>query len=179
VATLYSALERRAVFLEPLDQFHVDAASVTARDTVIFSGGDPGFDAIHSSIPTHYFTRHIVLLGVARGQRWLDARSPETHRVLRLELAFQLAQFGPGTRFVLGDLLANPHQITRLVARWEIDHGFHGIAYASCHDPSLSYWAIFEGAELVRLEEPVAISKSDPDLVAVARLWEFHMPEVP
>ena len=109
-------------------------------------------------------------------QRWLDVRSPDTHAVLRDELGVQFARAGLGPRFVLGDLLANDHTITRTVAGWAIDNGFDGVAYASCHDPALTCWAIFEGASITPLEMPNLIDPSDPDLIAVANLWKSDIP---
>lgn len=79
---------------------------------------------------------------------------------------------------MLGDLLANDHQITRIVAGWAIDRAFDGIAYASCHDPRLTCWAIFEGAIIVALEPAQSIPRDDPDLLAVAQLWNLQIPEI-
>ena len=57
-----------------------------------------------------------------------------------------------------------------------IDHDFNGIAYRSCHDPSLTCWALYESAKLTRLGEPEAISITDSDLRTIASLWSLKVP---
>ena len=176
VATLYAAVERRAAFLETLDVFRLDVAAVGERDRSLGSSGTPTTKPERQTIPPRFMQRLLVCFRVAEGQRWLDVRVPETHAVLREELRPQLGELGLGTRFVLGDLLVNDHRITRLVAGWAIDHAFDGIAYRSCHNPSLTCWAIFAGATLDMKDAPRPINPDDPDLHAVARLWKLQLP---
>ncbi len=87
-----------------------------------------------------------------------------------------LVWLGYCTRFVLGDLLTHRHDITRGIAGWAIDNGFQGIAYANCHDPSLTCWALFEGAKTHQVGKPQPSEASDPDLIAVAKLWNLRTP---
>lgn len=127
-------------------------------------------------IPVAFFERWIVKFVVGPSQRWLDLRSPQTIEVLRNELASQLANLGYRDRFVHGDLLSHEHKATRLIAGWAINHNFDGIAYASCHDPSLTCWALFEGARIEAVGSAQPVSRDDPDLLAVAKLWNLTIP---
>lgn len=178
-STLYAAIDRRAAFLETLDVFRPDLAALTDRSTRLGSPQSPSPQVALQPIPAWFMQRHLARFGVADGQRWLDARSPETHAVLRDELGPQLVALGLGGRFVLGDLMANDHRITRLVTGWAIDRAFDGVAYLSCHDPTLTCWAIFEGAVLMQQETARPIDPGDPDLRAVADLWNLEVPLIP
>lgn len=173
-STLYAAGDRRAVFLETLDVFHPDFAALAERDRSL--GASAPAPTGPQPIPERFFERMLVRFRVADGQRWLDVRVPETHAVLRDELGPALVSAGKGGRFVLGDLLANDHTVTRLVAGWAIDHAFDGIAYHSCHNPKLTCWAIFEGATLTAREPARPVNPDDPDLHAVVRLWNLRIP---
>jgi len=175
-ATLYAVVERRAAFLETLDVFRPDLLAIADRNAHLAVTDTPSSKPVRQPIPDRFMRRLLVRFGVADGQRWLDVRVPETHAVLRDELVGQLSELGLGDRFVLGDLLANDHRLTRLVAGWAIDHAFDGIAYRSCHHPALSCWAIFEGATLVSNDAARLINRDDPDLHAVARLWNLSLP---
>ncbi len=172
-ATLYAVVERRAAFLETLDVFRPDLLAIADRNAHLAVTDTPSSKPVRQPIPDRFMRRLLVRFGVADGQRWLDVRVPETHAVLRDELGGHL---GFGNRFVLGDLLANDHRITRLVASWAIDRSFDGIAYRSCHNPALSCWAIFEGATIATHDEALPINPDDPDLHAVARLWNLSLP---
>jgi hypothetical protein len=174
VPVLYAATERIAAFMETLDQFRFDLAALAARDEAVGDGAE-GIDRTEGIIPEAFFDRRISRFGVAPDQRWPDARHPATHVHLRSALAARISALGPGSRFVLGDLLASDHRVTRLIGEWAIDHDFAGIAYASCHHPSLTCWAVYGGAELVRLGKPERIAKTDPDLKAVAELWNLRL----
>lgn len=175
-SVLYAAVDRRAAFLETLDAFRLDLQALADRNAAFGSGSESQGQSIRAAIPARFFTRRIARFSVGSNQRWLDVRSPESHVVLRDELSGVLAKPGIGPRFVLGDLLSNDHRVTQLVAGWAIDQGFHGIAYASCHDPRLTCWAIFEGAELIPLDIPRPVEIDDEDLIAVAKLWNLDIP---
>ncbi len=174
--TLYAAVERRAAFLETLEVFRPDLLAIAERNERLGVTDAPSAKPVRQPIPDGFMQRLLVRFGVADGQRWLDVRVPETHAVLRDELGSQLSELGLGDRFVLGDLLANDHRLTRLVAGWAIDHAFDGIAYRSCHNQALSCWAIFEGATISTHHEALPINPDDPDLHAVARLWNLSIP---
>ena len=169
VSTLYAAVTRRTVFLETLDKFRVNPlllallADEFGTDASAISGDINAVETTLGTIAPDYFNKLIVRFRIASGRRWLDVRAPETQEHLRRILAREIAVLGFGKRFVLGDLLAHEHAVTQLIARWAIDNAFDGIAYSSCHDPSLTCWAIFEGTQLARLGEPEAIAKTDLD----------------
>ncbi len=175
-ATLYAAVERRAAFLETLDVFRPDRLAIAERNDHLGVTSRPSARPARHSIPDRFMQRLLVRFDVADGQRWLDVRVPETNDVLHDELAPHFSQLGLGERFVLGDLLASDYRVTRLVAGWAIDHAFDGIAFRSCHNPALSCWAVFEGAVLSSRFEAHPINPDDPDLHAVARLWNLQIP---
>jgi hypothetical protein len=177
VSTLYASEDRVAAYFETLDQFRLDLEALADRNAAVMDRRSPEFEDPSSTIPAFYFTRLMVEFGITPGLRCLDVRKPETHTVLRHELALQLSQLGLRKRFVLGDILAHDHRVTQLIARWAIDNAFDGIAYSSCHDPSLTCWAIFEGVDLIPLGQPEPITTTDPDLLAVARLWDLRIPD--
>ncbi len=144
---MYAAVERRAAFLETLDVYRPDVAAVAERDTSLGSIDTSATKLDRQPIPPSFMQRLLVCFRVAEGQRWLDVRVPETHAVLHDELGRQFGELGLGTRFVLGDLMANDHRITRLVAGWAIDHAFDGIAYRSCHNPFVDLLGHFRGRD--------------------------------
>lgn len=129
-------------------------------------------------IAPDYYRRLIVRFRTSPGRRWLDVRSPETHEHLRCALAHQLTRLDLGDRFVLGDLISRDHRLTRIIAGWALEEGFDGVAYASCHDPSLTCFAIFADVELIPLGEPVPLPLDDTDLREVAKLWNLELPIV-
>ena len=177
-SVLYAAVDRRAAFLETLDAYRADLTALADRDAALTpKSGAPG-QPVRTIIPARFFSRQIVRFSVGANQRWLDVRSPETHTILRDELRDELTQLGFGPRFVLGDLLSNHHHVTQLVAGWALRHRFHGLAYASCHDPALTCWAIFEGADVLPIEPGQLLRADDPDLLAVASLWGLEIPRV-
>jgi len=173
---LYAAVERRAAFLETLDVFRHDLLAVAARDDHLGATDIPASKPVRQPIPDRFMQRLLVRFGVAEGQRWLDVRAPETHVALGDELGDQLGQLGLGNGIALGDLIANDHRVTRLVAGWAIDQSFDGIAYRSSHHPSLTCWAIFDGATISPYGEALPLNPDDPDLHAVARLWSLGLP---
>jgi hypothetical protein len=121
----------------------------------------------------------IGIFRLAPGQRWLDLHSPETQQTLRFEVAHILVELGYRERFVLGDLLASDHRLTRAIARWAFERGYNGVAYPSCHDPALTCWALFEQALIEPAAPFQAIRPDDPDLVAVAALFQLVVPDYP
>ena len=127
-------------------------------------------------IHDNYFRRLIASFRLALGQYWLDVRTPETHQALRSELAETLMALGYGQQFVWGDVLGHDHRLTQAIAIWAFGRGYQGIAYSSGHDAKFDCWAIFEGARIVPEGEPSSIRKDDPDLIAVAELFELTIP---
>jgi RES domain len=127
-------------------------------------------------IPDAYFRKEIGRLRVAPGQRWLDLRSTATHQALRVELADVLVELGYERRFVWGDLLSHDHRLTQAVTAWADDRGYHGIAYASCHGAAADCWALFDRAIFAPVGEPDSVQQDDPDLIAVADLFDLTIP---
>jgi hypothetical protein len=173
---LYAAQERRGAFVETLDAFRPAITDLAALDQSPRYERNP---PLTGSIPRSYFDRLIGIFRLTPGQRWLDLRSPETHQTLRFEIASILVDLGYHDRFVLGDLLASDHRLTRAIARLVFERGCSGVAYPSCHDPGLTCWAIFEQAIIEPASPFQTIRRDDPDLVAVASLFQLVIPEQP
>jgi hypothetical protein len=174
---LYAAEQRRGAFIETLDSFRPAITDLAAAQQL--PAGDPS-DVTPSAgiIPDAYFRKVIARLRLASGQSWLNLRAPQTHQVLRTELASSLADLGYPKRFVWGDLLSHEHRLTQAVGQWAYNRGHHGIAYSSCHDARLDCWALFDRALFTSAGPSEMISMSDPDLVAVATLFDLTIPSL-
>ncbi len=61
--------------------------------------------------------------------------------------------------------------LTQAIAGWAHDNGFQGIAYPSRLDATLTCWALFEGAIIEPVPPIRPITRDDPDLRAVAKLF--------
>ncbi len=186
VSTLYASIERRTAFLETLDAFRPDLSLLAQIDELPNELGwrtsqrpafGKGMPTVRGVIPEPFFDRLIAEFQVVPAQRWLDLRVPESSEALRTPLASRLMDAGVTARFVHGDLLGNDHRITRVFAAWAIDQGFAGIAYASCHDPAQTCWALFEHARIATVDSMTPVSHHDPDLLAVAEQWNLVTPE--
>jgi hypothetical protein len=178
VPVLYAAESRRGAFMETLDQYRFDVATMVE----IQSQTGVLDEAQHRSfgrIPPSYFQRLIAAFRVAPGQRWLDARSPATHVEVLKAMAAVFRDLDVGPRITLGHLLSGDYRIPRTFTQWAIENGYNGIAYASCHDLESTCWALFEGAFMESIEQPDPIDPQDPDLLEMARLWELALPELP
>jgi len=172
---LYAAEQRRDAFVETLAPFRPAVNDIAIATSL--TGADPTDQMpVAGIIPDTYFDRRIAYFRVAPRQRWLDLRTPETHQVLRSELAATLVRLGYGQRFVWGDVLGHDHRLTQAIAAYAFDRGYHGTVYTSCHDATLDCWALFNRAVIERIDAPSPIDKHDPDLVAVARLFDLTIP---
>jgi hypothetical protein len=107
---------------------------------------------------------------LATRQRWLDLRSFETRETLRPELAQTLLDLGLEDLDLSG-VVGPKRQLTQAIARWAYEHEYVGLVYSSRFDPTLTCWAIFEGAAFEPVGLPVPILRDDPDLVSVARFF--------
>lgn len=88
-----------------------------------------------------HLARTLGQFTLARGRRWLDFRSPQTHEALRRRMSEELL---PAGRLLDGgDALSRSHVITRHVSRWAYDNDYDGIAYSSRIYPLYTCWAIF------------------------------------
>lgn len=180
VSTLYASVDRRTAFLETLDAFRPNLSLLAqiGEDPGRFgwqASPDTSGPAVRGTIPEPYFGRLIAEFQIAPGQRWLDLRTPNSSEALRTPLANRLLDAGLTSRFVHGDLLGNDHRITRVFASWAIEHEFDGIAYASCHDPNRTCWALFSHARISSVTSIRAISRTDPDLLAVMAQWDLAL----
>ncbi len=175
LSTLYAAESRRGAFLETLDSFRPSVATLSRAADI----DDVPLSSLMSSfavVPPAFFNRRLAEFRTVGSGQWLDLRSATTHAHLRDALYVELNSLGYTERFVLGDLVSHHHDVNRLIAGWAINNGFGGIAYPSCHDFIETCWALFEGVEFEPLAAPQPIRKSDPDLLAVAGLWNLRVP---
>lgn len=172
---LYAAEQRRGAFVETLAPFRPAVADLAVARTLPDGDAEDRMPAA-GVVPEAYFRRLIASFRVAPGQRWLDVRTPETHQALRSALAEALTGLGYGWCFVWGDVLGHDHRLTRVIARWAFASGYQGVVYGRAHDPRVDCWAVFEGAVVVPEGEPSPVVAADPDLVAVARLFDLTVP---
>jgi hypothetical protein len=172
---LYAAEQRRGAFIETLDVFRPAVADLALAAHL--PAGDSGDRMPRAGVvPDAYFRKVMARLRLEPGQRWLDLRSPETHQALRTELASRLTALGVTGRFVWGDLLSHDHRVTQAIGQGAFGQGFHGIVYSSCHDARLDCWALFDRARFSPVGFPEPITAHDPDLVAVATLFNLALP---
>lgn len=174
---LYGATERKAVFLETLQSFRP-----SLPDLARLHDANPAEVPLATEglglIPSAYFMgRRMATFRLAGRRRFLDLRSVKTHATLRTVLAGDLVAAGYGGTFNFGEIVGVDYVVTQRIARWTYTEGYDGIVYASAHDPALSCWAIFEGAEIVPLGTPKVIRYDDPDLIAAAELFRLKIPD--
>jgi RES domain len=174
-SVLYAAAQRRGAFVETLASFRPDVELI-AEARRLASGGLDSTTPVAVAIPESYFRKLIGRLRPAEGQQWLDLRATETHHWLRTVMAERLVALGIRGNFVWGDLLSSDHRITRAIARFAYDRDYHGLVYRSSHDATLDCWAIFDRAIVMPVGSPEAITRADPDLVAVAELFDLIVP---
>ena len=164
---LYLAERRLGCFIESIAGFRPDIQLLAQLRSVT---GASGLLPV-AVVPRDWYTRCLVgQLQVEPGQRWLDLRAPATLQTLRVELAGVVATLG------LPDLDVSAARgpsraLTRQIARWAFEHGFHGVAYRSRFADDVDCWAIFEGAAITPAGPPEAIASDDDDLQAAAQLF--------
>ena len=163
---LYVAEQRLACFVEMLAAFRLDVALLASLAQITGSAEPLPVPRVPSD---WYARRKLGRLSVAPGQRWLDLRAPETLQTLRVEMAAVLAHLG------LPDLDVSAtrgpsRDLTRQIARWAFEQGFHGLAYRSRFADHFECRAVFEGASITPVRPDEAIVPDDPDFQAAAAL---------
>src|SRR5689334_9786737 len=81
-SVLYGASERRAAFLETLQDYR-PALHDLALVASLLPPGDVDLPGPIGRVPRDYFAKRIAAFEIDRAQRWLDVRSPQTHARLR------------------------------------------------------------------------------------------------
>jgi len=118
VPVLYAADSRRGAFMETLDQYRFDVATMAEIQSRTGGVLDEAPHRSFGRIPPSYFQRHIVAFRVAPGQRWLDVRSPATHAEVLRMMAAQFRDLDVGPRITLGRLLGTDYRIPRTFTQW-------------------------------------------------------------
>lgn len=107
---------------------------------------------------------------------YLDVDHPDTHQVLRHELALGLAALGYDD-LNIGIVRGDDRRVTRLISQWAWSQGgqggeaiYDGLRYASKIDSAWECWAVFDDAALTVLDtKPITLSM--PDLVDIANYY--------
>ncbi len=130
---------------------------------------------VKGTIPSDWhLKRRTQRLSLMRDQRWLDLRALSTLQALRTNLAGLLVLHG------IPDLDAGVAQgsnrpITQAISRWAYARGFQGIVYRSRLDNEIRCWAIFEGAAFLPEGRVEIITRTDPDLVDIAAVYDLGL----
>ena len=166
---LYAAEQRRVCFLETLARFRPSLELLAKLAAV--SGSDEPMPT--SSVPADWHTKRCIgRLQLAPGQCWLDLRATSTHLALRREFAGVLVELGIADLDV--SAIRGPHRaLTRAISRWAYERGYHGLVYRSRFDDQSDCWAIFERSLFSPIHPAEPITRTDPDLRAVARLFNL------
>jgi hypothetical protein len=172
---LYLAARPRAAFVESLARYRPALAVLAARRRV----RDLSAPLPPIVVPRRWYReRAIGRLLLHPGQRWLDLRSLSTREELRRELAPLLLDLGLPD-LDLASVVGPARTLTQAIARWAYERSAAGLVYHSRFHPSLTCWAIFEGARFEAAGGAEAIGPEDPDLVAVARLFSLAIESDP
>jgi hypothetical protein len=168
--------ERRACFAETLARFRPPPALLLDPERL-----PTDVAKAFGRVPPRWLaTRRIAsfrLEDLDPPARWLDVRAPETHQVLRRELASVLVGLA-FTDFDISTATSSERRLTQPIGAWAYDRGYQGIVYSSRIDPNLTCIAIFERDPGVR---PTAVARrplglDDPDLRAVAEMFGLRLP---
>ena len=172
---LYAASERQAAFMETLAAFRPALRDLALVESLLSSGE---LDLPHpiGHVPAAYFAKRIAAFRLDHTQRWLDLRSPQTHAILRIELAAELLSAGYSGAFNFGEIIGSDYKLTGLVSRWSYDSGYSGFAYPRTHDASLTCWVIFDRTSVTLVGTVEPIRHDDPDLLAAIDLFGLMLP---
>ncbi|MGH7961484.1 MAG: RES family NAD+ phosphorylase [Candidatus Binatia bacterium] len=174
-SVLYAASQRRAAFMETLQNFRPALGDLAILKSLPPSEElDLPFPIGH--VPASYFGKLLAAFHLDRSHKWLDLRSLQTHAHLRETLAAELVEAGYAGAFNFGEMIGSDNRITQLIARWAHDAGYGGVAYPSAHDGKLTCWAIFNRAPVIPAGYPEPIRRDDPDLIAAIDLFGLKLP---
>lgn len=171
---LYAAEQRLAAFVETLQKWRPSIEALAALNRVgLASGVVDATEEAAGLIPADWhLKRGLSTLRLLPEQRWLDVRVHDTRETLRNRLAHTLEALGYDD-FDLSDTIGRDRRLTQAIALYAYLDGFQGIAYKSRFDDTFNCWAIFEGARFEQVGR-LAIMRSDPDLLEVARRFNLH-----
>lgn len=168
--TLYAAEQRLGCFVESLARYRPSPRALVELRKVT-GAPDPSLLPV---VPSDWWVRRCVgRFYLNPGQKWLDLRVLGTREALRAELADALLRLGLPDLDV-STVRSGSRALTRAIARWAREHGYHGVAYTSRFEDGLDCWAIFEGATLQRAGPAEVILSDDPDLRETLRLFNLH-----
>jgi hypothetical protein len=181
-AVLYAATQARACFGETLARYRpspkmrqvLEAAADVDLD-------DEGNFMVTGGITTDWrLIRTVLSLAIRDPLPFLDVEEPETHAFLSEELTQKFVAIGLNENLDLGDIHTRDRRISRTIAEWAytaVDENgefrFSGIRYLSRLSLDWECWAIFDGSHVEELARR-SIELSDPDLQAVAAMWDLR-----
>jgi hypothetical protein len=167
---LYTATDASGAFAETISRFRP-----TASMRALPPEEDEHLMAV-GSIPADWRNRRqLVRLGLVEPLPFLDVDKPETHTYLTQEMAPLLEALGIDNLDIA--TVRGPNRfLTRSIAQWayaakndDDEFLYSGLRYESRLGPH-ECWAVFTGTRITAFEA-MAISKTHPDLVAVARSY--------
>jgi hypothetical protein len=140
-----------------------------------------GFMTIGSVAADWRQRRTAVHVRLPSTTRFLDVDSPETHQVLRKELARELSAIGIADLDV--STVRGPNrQITQLISEWAYmaadgnEPRYAGIRYESRIRSGWECWALFDDEDLeLEIVESLPISPDMPELGAIAELFRIQI----
>lgn len=169
---LYASSSRAACFGETLGRFRVTPKMRAALE-------DEEHYMRPGAVPQDWRRRRLMVeISASAPLPFLDVDHPETQAFLSEELAAEFVALGYEDNLDLGSIRNMDRRLSRAVALWAYSategdgFAYSGIAYRSRLCDDWQNWAIFDGTELYQTSES-AIEVSDPDLAAVAMMWEL------
>jgi RES domain len=140
-----------------------------------------GFMAIGAVAADWRQRRSAVRVRLPTGVRFLDVESPQTHQVLRRELALGLSSLGLSDLDVAA-VRGPDRRVTQLISEWaymaEGDEGprYVGIRYQSRLRSEWECWAVFDDEDLeIEVLETLPITPDMPALLEVAELFDLQI----
>lgn len=142
---------------------------------------EPGF-MVAGGVPQDWrLQRTVGTLTLNKPLPSLDMEQPETHAYLSEVMASDLVALGYTDNLDISDVANSDRRLSRAVA----EHAFtatdpdgtpvySGIRYVSRIKPDWECWAVFEGTEVLEVSRrPIVLT--DPDLAAIADLWDLRI----
>jgi hypothetical protein len=148
---LLYAGERRACFFESLARFRPPPRLLLNRESL-----PPEIVESIGRIPPRWLRERqiasFLLVDMDPPSTWLDLRRPESHQLLRYELAALLVGLDVQD-FDISIATSSERRLTQPIGNWAFEQGYQGIIYCTRFDPRLACYAIVERDNGVRIAE--------------------------